>query len=41
MLDASYEGVKRLLVLGYDNTAGTNRVEEDSQKFTEDIFFQE
>ena len=31
-LDASYQGVKRLFVLAYDNTAGNNQVSIDSFK---------
>ena len=31
-LDASYQGVKRLFVLAYDNTAGNNQVSIDSYK---------
>ena len=31
-LDASYQGVKRLFVLDYDNTAGNNQVSVDSFK---------
>ena len=31
-LDASYQGVKRLFILGYDNTAGNNEVSSDSFK---------
>ena len=31
-LDASYQGVKRLFVLAYDNTAGNNQVSVDSYK---------
>ena len=31
-LDASYQGVKRLFVLAYDNTAGNNQVSVDSFK---------
>ena len=30
MLDSSYQGVKRLFVLGYDNTAGNDRVSINS-----------
>ena len=30
--DASYQGVKRLFVLAYDNTAGNNQVSIDSFK---------
>ena len=30
MLDSSCEGVKRLFVLAYNNTAGNNRVSTDS-----------
>ena len=34
MLDSSYEGVKRLFVLAYYNTAGDNQVSVDSyQKY--------
>ena len=32
LLDSSYQGVKRLLVLAYDNTAGDNQVSFDSLK---------
>ena len=32
MLDSSYQGVKRLFVLAYDNTAGSNQVSIDSFK---------
>ena len=32
MLNSSYQGVKRLFVLAYDNTAGDNRVTADSQR---------
>ena len=32
LLDSSYQGVKRLLVLAYDNTAGNNQVSVDSFK---------
>ena len=32
VLDASYQGVKRLFVLAYDNTAGNNQVSIDSFK---------
>ena len=32
MLDPSYEGVKRLFVLAYDNTASDNQVSVDSFK---------
>ena len=32
MSDSSYEGVKRLLVLAYDNTTGCNQVFTDSLK---------
>ena len=32
MLDSSYQGVKRLFVLAYDNTAGDNQVSDDSFK---------
>ena len=32
MLDSSYQGVKRLFVLAYDNTAGDNQVSIDSFK---------
>ena len=32
MLDSSYQGVKRLFVLAYDNTAGNNQVSVDSYK---------
>ena len=32
MLDSSYQGVKRLFVLAYDNTAGNNQVSLDSFK---------
>ena len=31
-LDSSYQGVKRLFVLAYDNTAGDDRVSVDSSK---------
>ena len=31
-LDSSYQGVKRLFVLAYDNTAGNNQVSVDSFK---------
>ena len=31
-LDASYQGVNRLFVLAYDNTAGNNQVSVDSFK---------
>ena len=31
-LDASYQGVKRLFVLAYDNTAGNNQVSDDPFK---------
>ena len=31
-LDASYQGVKRLFVLAYDNTAGNNQISVDSYK---------
>ena len=30
MLDSSYQGVKRLFVLAYDNTAGNDQVSIDS-----------
>ena len=34
LLDSSYQGVKRLFVLAYDNTAGNNQVSVDSyQKY--------
>ena len=34
MLDSSYQGVKRLFVFAYDNTAGNNQVSVDSyQKY--------
>ena len=32
MLDSSYQGVKRLFVLAYDNTEGNNRASVDSFK---------
>ena len=32
MLDSSYQGVKKLFVLAYDNTAGDNQVSLDSSK---------
>ena len=32
LLDSSYQGVKRLYVLAYDNTAGNNQVSIDSFK---------
>ena len=32
MLDSSYQGVKRLFVLAYDNTAGNNQVSIDTFK---------
>ena len=32
MLDSSYQGVKRLFVLSYNNTAGNNQVSVDSFK---------
>ena len=32
MLDSSYQGVKRLFVLAYNNTAGNNQVSVDSYK---------
>ena len=32
MFDASYQGVKRLFALAYDNTAGANRVTADSYR---------
>ena len=32
MLDASYQGVKRLFGLAYDNTAGDDRVTADSHR---------
>ena len=32
MLDSSYQGVKRLFVLAYNNTAGNNQVSIDSYK---------
>ena len=32
LLDSSYQGVKRLFVLAYDNTAGNNQVSVDSFK---------
>ena len=32
LLDSSYQGVKRLFVLAYDNTAGDNQVSIDSFK---------
>ena len=31
-LDASYQGVKRLFVLAYDNTTGNNQVSVDCFK---------
>ena len=30
LLDSSYQGVKRLFVLAYDNTAGNDQVSVDS-----------
>ena len=30
LLDSSYQGVKRLFVLAYDNTAGNDQVSDDS-----------
>ena len=32
LLDSSYQGVKRLFVLAYDNTEGDNKVSIDSSK---------
>ena len=32
LLDSSYQGVKRLSVLAYNNTAGDNQVSVDSSK---------
>ena len=32
LLDSSYQGVKRLFVLAYDNAAGNNQVSVDSFK---------
>ena len=32
LLDSSYEGVKRMFVLAYDNTAGDDQVSSDSFK---------
>ena len=32
MLDSSYQGVKRLFALAYDNTSGNNQVSIDSFK---------
>ena len=32
LLDSSFQGVKRLFVLAYDNTAGDNQVSIDSFK---------
>ena len=32
LLDSSYQGIKRLFVLAYDDTAGNNRVSTDSFK---------
>ena len=32
LLDASHQGVKKLFVLAYDNTAGDNRVTADSHR---------
>ena len=32
MLDSSYQGIKRLFVLAYSNTAGINQVSIDSFK---------
>ena len=32
LLDASYQGVKRLIFLAYDNTAGDNKVSADSHR---------
>ena len=32
MFDSSYQGVKRLFVFAYDNTAGNNRISVDSLK---------
>ena len=32
MLDASYQGVKRLFVLGYSDAGGANRVTADSYR---------
>ena len=39
LLDASYQGVKRLFVLAYRECGGANRVTADSS--TEDTSFQE
>ena len=38
LFDSSYQGVKRLFVLAYNNTTGNNQVSIDSYK---NIFFQE
>ena len=38
LLDSSYQGVKRLFVFAYDNTAGNNKVSVDSFK---KYFYQE
>ena len=38
LLDSSYQGVKRLFVLVYDNTAGDDQVSVSSFK---NVFFQE
>ena len=38
MLDSSYQGVKRLFVLAYDNTAGNEQFSDDS---FENISFQQ
>ena len=32
MLDSSYQGVKRLFVIAYNNTEGNNQVSIDSSK---------
>ena len=32
LLDSSYQGIKRLFVFAYDNTAGNNQVSVDSFK---------
>ena len=32
LLDSSYQGVKKLLILAYDNTAGNDQVSDDSFK---------
>ena len=34
LLDSNFQGVKRLFVLAYDNTAGDNQVSVDSCKNT-------